>query len=69
MDTGAVALVITIIVIVVGGGLVREYIKSTKASKEAFGKRMEKLEERQDALEIAMEAQKELVADTIIRES
>lgn len=64
-----IVLVIALVAIVVLGGLAREYIKGTRASREAFGKEMKGLKQRMEALEAAMEVQKELVADAVIEKS
>lgn len=66
MGIGVAALVIAIIGLIVGGGLVREYIKTSKEHNRLFGKELTELKERMDQLETDMAEQKELVADTII---
>lgn len=61
-----VLLVIFVIALVVGGGLGREYLKTSKESNRLFRKDMNDMKNRMIQLETEMAELKELVSDTII---
>lgn len=61
-----ILITIVIVLIVVVGGILREFVRTSNEHKRLFRSDMKDMKDRMDQLELDMADLKELVSDTII---